>query len=503
MVRSLLLCALISTTLYAQPNPFPSPTIRNAASNQPGIAPGSFMAISSPTSGFGSNITFNLTTADGVGVQLTPITPPNLSSIASPGGSPITLWFVIPPNARVGSALVTVGPSGAGLNNFIQIVDTAPGLFTANYSGYGPALALNHPSTRNALTSAAVPFGTVSLFATGLNGARTEDVSVELSRQVITPLYAGPQGQPGLDQINFVIPQGAPHGCYVPVRIRVRGVYSNETTISINSDPFACAHPLGLTYSELKTLDAGGSIPLAPFSVTSDATPGQNPVETASIFFPLANASVVAMYAGTQMFAFQTGYCTSGPNTGGAAGVTIATPYDAGSLTLAGPDGKQLEFKHDGFYSGEVPSAQSPFFSAGSWRVTASGGTNLGAFQESFTLPPTLRFENFDNSTVIPSQGYMLNWNPAGFGPDDMMSLTATAAGVNYYYSCVVPARGGSFYLPDIALENFKGKLTSFLTTVTSRNINRPVFSIPSNTGAPVRGFVDYTFTQRVTALVQ
>jgi uncharacterized protein (TIGR03437 family) len=273
------------------------------------LAQGSYASIflvSSFNVGFAPDAAISLTTADGVGVRLTPIVAPTDPDPANPKH----LWVVIPSNARVGSALISIEMRDLTYTTLTEIVAASPGLFTINYTGFGPALALNHPSTRNALTSAAVPLGTVSLFATGLNGARTDDVTVELSRQVITPLYAGPQGQPGLDQINFVIPQGAPLGCYVPVRIRVRGVYSNEVTLSINSNPFACAHPLGLSYSDLKTLDAGGSIPLAQFSVSNNTSPGQNPAETAQLFFPLANASTVAMYSGTQTFAFQTGGCT-------------------------------------------------------------------------------------------------------------------------------------------------------------------------------------------------
>ncbi len=102
-------------------------------------------------------------------------------------------------------------------------------------------------AARNALTAAAVPDRFVSLYATGLNGALTADVTVDVAGQTVPAHYAGPQATSGMDQINFIVPKNAYLGCYVPVTIRVRGVESNPLTLSINSDPFACAHPLGLS----------------------------------------------------------------------------------------------------------------------------------------------------------------------------------------------------------------------------------------------------------------
>jgi hypothetical protein len=394
--------------------------------------------------------------------------------------------------------------NGVTFNNSIQIVATAPALFTKSYSSFGPALALNHPSTINGLTTAAVPNGIVSLFATGLNGARTSDVTVEFAGQTITPLYAGPQGQPGLDQINFAVPANTTLGCYVPVAIRVRGVLSNQTTISVNSDPFACGHPLGLSYSDLRTLDAGGNIRLARLTVNRENITAQPWNEGAGFVVTVSPASSVALYSGVQTAPSQTFSCyvaTLGATGGVFVGAANAGgPLPAGTVTLDGPGGKHLDLSPPFFYHADAPKQNTPYFDGGIWKLSATGAGDIPAFEREFPLPPQLKFTNLSDTTTVPSQGYTLHWDVSGFRAGDIVTVSLAANGA--YASCTSPATAGQMELPPNALENFKGRSTSFTATVQAQTGERPVFTIPSGTG-PIAGYVEYYFTQQLVAQVQ
>ncbi len=353
MFRSLLLCALFAAPLFAQTTPAPI-IVYNAASHLNPIAPGSFVSVDVRLIGNATpDLTVDLTTSDGAKVRLATIAAPTPADVVNT----TEVWVVIPPNASLGSAVVTATMGGVAYDTTINIRSTGPGIFTAAYNGAGPAVALNYPSTPNALTSAAVPNGIVSLFATGLNGATAADVIVGIGTQAVTPLYAGPQGQPGLDQINFVIPS-TPIGCYIPLTISVRGSVSNIATLSVNHDPYACAHPLGLSYSQMKTLDAGGTILLASLSLAAADNSGANqPVsaEGAAFYVVLAYSRHVAGYSGLQGVPPQQqlwGQSSSSCSTPSLVNVTSGPGtrtdiFSAGAIALAGPSGKQLQLNQN------------------------------------------------------------------------------------------------------------------------------------------------------------
>lgn len=502
MLRLLLLSTLAPASLLAQGTFIPPATLAasNAATRTSAIAPGSYVAIYFTPQNYLPlpNGVLTLTTSDKKVLPLTSVVSPTAIDPANPN----ELWVPIPANAVLGPATITLTTDQPRQTVTIQIVATAPGLFTAAYTAYGPALALNHPSTRNALTSAAIPGGTVSLFATGLGGARTSDVSVELAGESVAPLYAGPQGQPGLDQINFVVPQDALLGCYVPIVIRVRGIVSNQTSISVNKDPFACAHPLGLTYSDLKTLDAGGHITLAPLSIMNDNSPAQL-TENATFTFPGSDALNVAMRAGVQMPETQLFSCTMGDALRSATEVAAGIA-SVGTLTITGPGGKRIDMLPDkGTYSSGTPRGPQPFFTAGPWQVSATGSPSLGAFQQDFTLPPPLQLVNLDSSTTIPSQGYTLRWDGAGFTWSDIVTVYLSGTTGSTYASCTAPAWAGQLTLPLLILQNFKGTTVAFAIDVHPRPGTQPLFSITNPSGAPIRGIVDYSFIQRLAARVE
>jgi hypothetical protein len=106
-----------------------------------------------------------------------------------------------------GSAEVTVTNSGGVSRPFrIRIVPAAFGFFSANGKSWGPA-KMERPYV---------------LTGTGLGAVRNPEVFVAGKRARV--LRAGPSpGPPGIDEIEFAIPEGTPSGCHVPVLARIPG----------------------------------------------------------------------------------------------------------------------------------------------------------------------------------------------------------------------------------------------------------------------------------------
>lgn len=162
------------------------------------------------------------------------------------------LNVIMPSGAPVGPSLIRVGYQGR-LGNSVQveIVDNAPGLFAASSGGYGPAVVQNFISAAerpvNTLDSAAVRGQVVTIYATGLGRVPFPDnvaptptpieaaVSVRVGERDATVLYAGRSPCcAGLDQIDIRIPDDAPLGCYVPLRVKAGNGVSNTVTIAIS-----------------------------------------------------------------------------------------------------------------------------------------------------------------------------------------------------------------------------------------------------------------------------
>ncbi len=507
MMRRVLPLLLISSA-FAIPLPT-GPIVTNAADrSSSNIAPGSFISFrlyggepfTSPTA------TITIVASDGATYALAPIVP----STELDKSRPQELWAVIPSNIKTGIALLSA--QGEGMQTPIQIVETSPAIFTNAYPkftgvgydlwGGSTALALNHPATPIGLTSAAVPGGIVSLFATGLNGATTSDVTVELGGIAIIPLYAGPQGQPGLDQINFIVPQDTVLGCYVPVLIRVRGALSNRTSFPINSDSYACAHPLGISYGELKTLDAGGTIPLGLLAISD---PG------AAFSVINADARTVAAYAGEQMFPAQRFTCFLGSFWD--VGLQSGVRRDAGpAVQLTGPGGPNIPLTGGdtsgswGYrYTNYVTAAEQPVFAGGAWQVSAPGGADLASFFQSFFLPPVSVSLDVKAGDTIPStRDLIVTWDGSGFGASDVAKMVLIGGTSNEIATCAVPAWTGRAQLPQSMLARFAGKHADLGLAIVPGPSARTIFPILQKDGSSLRTLIDYTFiASEINVVVQ
>jgi hypothetical protein len=125
-------------------------------------------------------------------------------------------WVVLPPDVTPGPASIrAIIKNKPTLPAVIQVVESHFELFVQTQRGA-------RPLTSSSLTRPSRPGATVSIYGTGLGNAARERVSVILAgRREIVPQYVGPSpGTPGLDQINFTIPEDAPENCYVGIEVR-------------------------------------------------------------------------------------------------------------------------------------------------------------------------------------------------------------------------------------------------------------------------------------------
>ncbi|NOT63259.1 MAG: hypothetical protein HOP19_23880, partial [Acidobacteria bacterium] len=140
--------------------------------------------------------------------------------------SPAQVNFLMPANLAAGSQAVVIRNGSTAHNGTVTIAQNAPGVFTANATGLGVVAAQalrvrNNVATYEEVAQFAggafiprpIDLGPASdlvylvLYGTGWRQAGNT-TRVSLGGELITPLFAGPQGGfAGLDQINALIPR--------------------------------------------------------------------------------------------------------------------------------------------------------------------------------------------------------------------------------------------------------------------------------------------------------
>jgi uncharacterized protein (TIGR03437 family) len=260
---ALLACAALwSTAPSAAQAPFIAYRgIVNAASLAPPGLPQSGLARGGIFSIFGSN----LGPATPATVSQFPLTPvfEGVSVAVVQGGVSVSaipifvsanqLNVILPSGAPLGPSLIRVGYQGRIGNSVqVEVVDNAPGLFGATSGGYGPGVVQNFIAGGarpvNTLDESAVRGQVVTIYATGLGRVPFPDnvaptptpieanVSVRVGEREASVLYAGRSPCcAGLDQIDIRVPDDAPTGCYVPIRVKAGNGVSNIVTMAISS----------------------------------------------------------------------------------------------------------------------------------------------------------------------------------------------------------------------------------------------------------------------------
>ena len=424
--------------------------------------------------------------------------------------------------------MITQDASGSGaavIQNFISQAQLDVGRLTTGTLG-GFTFSPTHP--RQPIVIWGTGFGAISGIADnvapGAQDFRSQvTIIVYVGGVAINPDYAGrAPSLPGTDQINVTLPANVPTGCSVSLQVSVAGQLSNPTTIAIAGEGSdACVSP---TYSRelLSRLDAGGTITVGAFTLTSSAAgltvPG---LGTFSGTVELS-AGGFSRYTGAQIsaaapFANQIGTCQLFRRVGSPTDLLLGKSdarLDAGAnLALAGPG---LQASATALARGEkndyylalgtsvpgipIPLSLSPVVSAGNYTLRGTGGADIGAFNASLTIGSRITVEALP-ATINRGQGLTVTWSG---GASDLVHvvgisgtrLATTTSDLIYdagVFLCTAQTSSGRLTVPGAILNQLPATPANALTAGTGIGIIAVLSS-----AAPTQG--NGLFTAPLTA---
>jgi uncharacterized protein (TIGR03437 family) len=155
--------------------------------------------------------------------------------------SPTQVNCVIPKGVAIGVAMLIVSNGSGTSTGNAMIGVTAPGLYTANQTGQGPAAAqvtggqtyTNTAQCNSAGNCTLVPIDLslnpfLILYGTGIRGTAQANVSVKIGNIDAPVTFAGPQGTfAGLDQVNVSLPAALNGRGQLVVTVTVNGQATN------------------------------------------------------------------------------------------------------------------------------------------------------------------------------------------------------------------------------------------------------------------------------------
>lgn len=209
---------------------FSSAGVLNAASFQPGIAPGGIFSL------FGTGLAGSAS-----------------ATTVSIGGSPATVLLAtpfqinaqVPAGTAVGDAAIQITSPFGSASQTVTVQATAPGIFvigTASDGASSLGAVVNQSGAINGATAPALRGSTVTIYCTGLGATTVKNglslataaVSASLSNTTLPVAFAGlTPGFIGLYQVNLPIPPSTPPGLLLPLSIQAGNVSSNTIVLAV------------------------------------------------------------------------------------------------------------------------------------------------------------------------------------------------------------------------------------------------------------------------------
>jgi uncharacterized protein (TIGR03437 family) len=491
--------ALMAGTLAAQSPSFTG--VVNAASDIPpgfpnsGIAQGSIFVV------YGSNLgPANLvevsalplpTTAGLAGTSITitvgdtAVTAPMIYTSAG------QVAAIMPSATPVGNGTLTLTFNGNSGATPIQVVATAFGISTVNYSGSGQAVVTLANNTVISNTNSAAPGDELVMYGTGLGPLPADQsdtmgavgtplvaiLTVFVGGVPATVLYQGrTPTATGLDQINFVVPANAPLGCSVPVTVLTNGptgITSNSPVISLAlRDGIACSDPTqlvptsALSKSTFKAAFVGlkESAQLSYGSGTPPTSSTSTSYKAKAGFIQFSQTQLASQFAGLNTEP-TLGTCLTGTLAGngsaGGSGQPVGTYLDGGaSVTLTPPSGSPLVIPS--VSTGAYQTTSLTSIPSGSWSFSnGAGGAAVGPINFSFPIPAQVTWTNEISLSSGPpidrTQGLTITWS--GGDPNGFVDIAGQAQigpaqnpTFSVYFDCAAPISVGQFTIPPAIL---------------------------------------------------
>jgi hypothetical protein len=339
----------------------------------------------------------------------------------------------------------------------VREVDAAPGLFTRNQSGVGPAVAYaalpNGELRANAITDPVRPGQTLLLSMTGLGplGGPSPEVVVGGLRAAVLS-RSRQDCCPGIDQVAVTVPQGVV-GCYVPVAVRVGEAVGNFATITVDPSGSACSDPLGPGSEDLEALRSAGSLPYLLVDLTRLAVGDQYADSGDALALRTEHDRLVVAPGGRSI---PVGTCVAqwSPG-GGTADIRVAEGLDAGALGVTvGAETRAMlpRFGSPGLYSGSF----NRFLEPGPVSVdNGPGGAVVGAFRASATMPDPVRLLNAEALREIDrSADLVVRWSLGVPDRDAVVvyGVASTDGGGSAGFYCLADPAPGMFAVPAMVL---------------------------------------------------
>ena len=402
---------------------------------------------------------------------------------------------VMPSTTPIGNGNLTLNYTSGTATTPITVVQTAFGIsynpiaFASNAIGTASSASVTFENYISVTpTNTAKPGDTLTIWGTGLgptpnNGGDTTTPpagNIGTAPQVLVGGVASPSvtywGRspgifPGLDQINFVVPQNAPLGCNVSVAVETANpaTVSNAPTISLAaadgttcSDPTEIITAAGLSLPNAKAISPNlhQNIFVSPNANGSTTTSTSN--DASVLVVELTNAQI-AQIAQENNVEPSFGSCSVGINPNPNANSPFSfTPLNAGaSITLTPPAGEaplRCRCRARGTINRRVVQRR---FRAGSWKLTnGTGGADIGALSFNFPVPAQVTWTNQAatlGATITRSSPYTVTWTGGdanGYVDIQGSAQAATPQSGLYYigFECAAPASAGSFTIPSSIL---------------------------------------------------
>ena len=433
--------------------------VRNAASYTNGFVPGNLVSV------FGTNLA---TRAEAAATLPLPTTL--AGTTVKFGGVPAFLLYVSPtqvnlqvpyyPATQVQGRIEVITPNGSsgesdphdGNPNWGASVF---GFFTADASGCGLAAALNVDRTTGATTAhsrsnSVSPGDFVTLFGTGFSYYIPNAPLPDGDPNPVAPLYASgdprsswvdfastsPGGggiswsgkAPGLvgaDQVNLQVPLSAREGCAVPVQTFSTGT-SRPVTLAIRRGGGPCVDPPPVGYGEIawertELISVGGQVTVdETLTASLQASPGQRipplAVYTRPLFLTQFPVTDPVALDDRRMFQYFGPPCPiPGYRSLDAGRLTADAPGHSVAATVIPISFSQISGLT--FYRAALPAGS---IQAGTYRVAAVGGADVGAFQSSIAVGSGIRVTSVRNPS---NQPLVVEWT--GGDPDSWVTVVA------------------------------------------------------------------------------
>jgi uncharacterized protein (TIGR03437 family) len=407
------------------------------------------------------------------------------------------LAAVLPSNTPVGNGTLTVTYNGQSGSTPIVVVASALGILTQNELGTGPAAAQHADYSLITATSAAHPGDQIQIYATGIAGLpggasdaiapgavqfSTANLSFYVGGTKLDPsaikYYGRNPSDPGLDQINIVLPANVT-GCAVSLVIQngtgPSATVSNTVTLAIASSGSTCSDPNGISaagFAQIQAaLNSKSTVSLGSISLQQSTVTFSIPMLKPRLVGPTPTASGFATfekYTGSQFTESSTAFGTSI----GSCVITItnsdhptspvtATGLDAGpQIGVLEPGGTTINLTPSsaigkGYYSSPLTGGFSSI-APGTYHFTGAGGVDVGAFTGMLTVPAALSWTNEAAITAGPIvRGNPLTLTWTGGDPSSFVYIigesvnpTASKGSLGASFYCIAPVGPGSFTVP-------------------------------------------------------